>query len=95
MVEKGKVRNIGISKYANLNFLKALDVYPLFFSFNIRRIKNLTANPLKIMPAVNQVELSYWNPQPELLKVSQIVLFAICFYHLFAPLVVKGERASA
>ncbi|KAF8194217.1 NADP-dependent oxidoreductase domain-containing protein [Pholiota molesta] len=50
MVEKGKVRNIGIS------------------NFNIRRIQNLTANPLKIKPAVNQVELSYWNPQPELVK---------------------------
>ncbi|KAG6902476.1 hypothetical protein C0995_016053 [Termitomyces sp. Mi166 len=45
MVEKGKVRNIGISK-----------------------IRNLTGNPLKIKPAVNQVELSYWNPQPELVK---------------------------
>jgi len=50
MVEKGKVRNIGIS------------------NFNIRRIQNLTANPLKIQPALNQVELNYWNPQPELLK---------------------------
>ncbi|EPS95531.1 hypothetical protein FOMPIDRAFT_1054064 [Fomitopsis schrenkii] len=50
MVDKGKVRNIGIS------------------NFNIPRIKNLTANPLKYMPAVNQVELSYWNPQPELLN---------------------------
>lgn len=50
MVEKGKVRNIGIS------------------NFNIRKIQNLTANPLKIQPAVNQVELNYWNPQPELLK---------------------------
>lgn len=39
-------------------------------SFNIRRIQNLTANPLKIKPAVNQVELSYWLPQPELLQVS-------------------------
>ncbi|KAI0727164.1 NADP-dependent oxidoreductase domain-containing protein [Fomitopsis betulina] len=50
MVDKGKVRNIGIS------------------NFNIPRIKNLTANPLKYKPAVNQVELSYWNPQPELLE---------------------------
>ncbi|TFK40509.1 NADP-dependent oxidoreductase domain-containing protein [Crucibulum laeve] len=50
LVEKGKIRNIGIS------------------NFNIRRVQNLTANPLKIKPAVNQVELSYWNPQPELLK---------------------------
>ncbi|KAF8657312.1 hypothetical protein AX16_002234 [Volvariella volvacea WC 439] len=53
MVEKGKVRNIGIS------------------NFNIRRIQNLTANPLKIKPAVNQVELNYWNPQPELIKWSK------------------------
>ncbi|KAG5352952.1 hypothetical protein C0989_011857 [Termitomyces sp. Mn162] len=36
MVEKGKVRNIGIS------------------NFNIRRIQNLTGNPLKYKPAVNQ-----------------------------------------
>lgn len=50
MVEKGKVRNIGIS------------------NFNINRVKNLTANPLKIKPAVLQVELNYWNPQPELVK---------------------------
>ncbi|KIM43053.1 hypothetical protein M413DRAFT_394824 [Hebeloma cylindrosporum] len=50
MVDKGKVRNIGIS------------------NFDIRRIQNLTANPLKIKPYVNQVELNYWNPQPELLN---------------------------
>ncbi|KXN92855.1 Aldehyde reductase 1 [Leucoagaricus sp. SymC.cos] len=53
MVEKGKVRNIGVS------------------NFNIRRLQNLTANLLKYQPAVNQVELSYWNPQPELLKWSK------------------------
>jgi diketogulonate reductase-like aldo/keto reductase len=53
LVEKGKIRNIGIS------------------NFNIRRIKNLTANPLKVKPAVNQVELNFWNPQPELLKWSK------------------------
>jgi len=40
-------------------------------NFNIRRIQNLTANPLKIQPAVNQVELSFWNPQPELVKWSR------------------------
>ncbi|KAJ2917015.1 hypothetical protein MD484_g3371, partial [Candolleomyces efflorescens] len=40
-------------------------------NFNVRRIQNLTANPLKIKPAINQVELSYWNPQPELLKWSK------------------------
>lgn len=53
MVEKGKVRNIGIS------------------NFNIQRVQNLTANPLKVTPAVNQVELNYWNPQPELLEWSK------------------------
>ncbi|KDQ49217.1 hypothetical protein JAAARDRAFT_43007 [Jaapia argillacea MUCL 33604] len=37
-------------------------------NFNIPRLKNLTANPLKIQPAVNQVELNFFNPQPELLK---------------------------
>ncbi|EIN06805.1 Aldo/keto reductase [Punctularia strigosozonata HHB-11173 SS5] len=36
-------------------------------NFNIPRLANLTANPLKIKPAVNQVELNYFNPQPELL----------------------------
>ncbi|KAJ3476940.1 hypothetical protein NLI96_g10808 [Meripilus lineatus] len=50
MVDKGKVRNIGIS------------------NFNIARVKNLTANPLKYKPAINQVELNFWNPQPELLQ---------------------------
>ncbi|KAI0671193.1 NADP-dependent oxidoreductase domain-containing protein [Trametes maxima] len=37
-------------------------------NFNIPRLRNLTANSLKYTPAVNQVELNYWNPQPELLK---------------------------
>ncbi|KAG7088909.1 hypothetical protein E1B28_012854 [Marasmius oreades] len=53
MVDKGKVRNIGVS------------------NFNERRIKNLTGNPLKYRPAINQVELSYWLPQPELLEWSK------------------------
>ncbi|KAJ7726488.1 NADP-dependent oxidoreductase domain-containing protein [Mycena metata] len=50
MVEKGKVRNIGVS------------------NFNVRRLENLTANPLKITPALNQVEINYWFPQPDLIK---------------------------
>ncbi|KDQ49241.1 hypothetical protein JAAARDRAFT_201060 [Jaapia argillacea MUCL 33604] len=37
-------------------------------NFDIPRLKNLTANPLKIQPAVNQVELHFFLPQPELLK---------------------------
>jgi len=37
-------------------------------NFNIRRYKNLTESAITIKPAVNQVELSFWNPQPELLK---------------------------
>ncbi|KAJ7644666.1 NADP-dependent oxidoreductase domain-containing protein [Roridomyces roridus] len=40
-------------------------------NFNIRRLQNLTANPLKIKPAVNQVEISFWVPQPELLAWSK------------------------
>ncbi|KAG2054092.1 hypothetical protein BDR06DRAFT_955683 [Suillus hirtellus] len=40
-------------------------------NFNIRRIQNLTANNLKYQPAVNQVELNFWNPQPELLQWSK------------------------
>ncbi|KAL6300719.1 NADP-dependent oxidoreductase domain-containing protein [Sparassis latifolia] len=55
LVDKGKVRNIGISKY----------------SMCMDRIKNLTANELKYKPAVNQVELNYFNPQPELLEWSK------------------------
>jgi len=53
LVDKGKIRNIGIS------------------NFNIARIKNITANPLKYQPAVNQVELNYFNPQPDLLQWSK------------------------
>ncbi|KAJ8081148.1 hypothetical protein PM082_017991 [Marasmius tenuissimus] len=40
-------------------------------NFNERRIKNLTANPLKYKPAINQVELNYWLPQPELVQWSK------------------------
>ncbi|KAJ7583505.1 NADP-dependent oxidoreductase domain-containing protein [Mycena floridula] len=61
MVEKGKVKNIGLS------------------NFNIRRIQNLTANPLKIKPAVNQVEINYFFPQTEMIswaKDNDIVIEA-------------------
>ncbi|KAK1232181.1 hypothetical protein PQX77_004693 [Marasmius sp. AFHP31] len=40
-------------------------------NFNERRIKNLTANPLKHKPAINQVELNFWLPQPELVQWSK------------------------
>ncbi|KAF9014488.1 hypothetical protein BDZ89DRAFT_1094719 [Hymenopellis radicata] len=53
MVDKGKVRNIGLS------------------NFSIRRMQNLTANPLKYQPAVNQVEINFWFPQVELLEWSK------------------------
>ena len=62
-------------------------------SFNIRRIQNLTANPLKIKPAVNQVELNYWNPQPELLKVS-IIIKPLIFNNPFVLFVAAGEQWS-
>ena len=38
-----------------------------------RRVENLTGNPLKYQPAVNQVELNFWNPQPALLEVRFVV----------------------
>jgi len=31
-------------------------------------------NPLKYRPLVNQVELSYWNPQPNLIEVRTTTL---------------------
>ncbi|KAJ3715603.1 NADP-dependent oxidoreductase domain-containing protein [Lentinula guzmanii] len=40
-------------------------------NFNIRRLQNLTANPLKIQPAVNQVEINFWFPQSEMLEYSK------------------------
>ncbi|KAF8635966.1 hypothetical protein AX15_000130 [Amanita polypyramis BW_CC] len=40
-------------------------------NFNLRRLNNLTGNPLIIQPAVNQVELNFWFPQPELVKWSK------------------------
>jgi len=54
LVDKGKIRNIGIS------------------NFNVWRYENLTSNPLKYRPAVNQVELNFGNPQPELLAWAKL-----------------------
>jgi diketogulonate reductase-like aldo/keto reductase len=39
-------------------------------SFNVSRLRNLTADALKVAPAVNQVELNFWNPQPELVAFT-------------------------
>jgi diketogulonate reductase-like aldo/keto reductase len=90
MVEKGKIRNIGLSKYVPCRLLSlialtldAVSIYRGWLSALLStcqtqqdshngRIENLTANSLKIRPAVNQVELNFWNPQPELLKVRLV-----------------------
>ncbi|KAG8714117.1 hypothetical protein FRC09_017987 [Ceratobasidium sp. 395] len=41
-------------------------------NFNIRRLTNLTSAPdIKIKPAINQIELNYFNPQPGLVKWSK------------------------
>ncbi|KDQ07520.1 hypothetical protein BOTBODRAFT_192345 [Botryobasidium botryosum FD-172 SS1] len=40
-------------------------------NFNIRRLRNLTDNGLRYKPVINQVELNYFNPQPELVKWSK------------------------
>ena len=47
------------------------DIY-FFQSFTIWRFEQLMKNPLKYQPLVNQVELNYWNPQPNLIKVCVI-----------------------
>jgi len=94
MVEKGKVRNIGISKYV------PLFNYPCHFielkykscTFNILRIQNLTANPLKIKPHVNQVELNYWNPKPELLKVRKLFEPFLMHIPINMKIVVQRKR---
>jgi diketogulonate reductase-like aldo/keto reductase len=91
MVDKGKVRNIGISKcvlytissmisrelttliaqfqYCQVCCFHTAHIGVIHMSVLPNRMKNLTANPLKYQPAVNQVELSYWIPQPELIQV--------------------------
>ncbi|KAF8691877.1 reductase, partial [Rhizoctonia solani] len=41
-------------------------------NFNVRRLTNLTSAPdIRIRPAINQVELNFFNPQPELVKWSK------------------------
>ncbi|KAF9265188.1 Aldo/keto reductase [Marasmius fiardii PR-910] len=40
-------------------------------NFTIQNINDLRLNPLKIVPAVNQVEINYWFPQSELLRWSK------------------------
>ncbi|KAG2133220.1 NADP-dependent oxidoreductase domain-containing protein [Suillus bovinus] len=58
--------------------------------------RNLTANNLKYQPAVNQVELNFWNPQPELLKVCfQLRQVDTCARVHEQSIVVKGKRASS
>ncbi|KAK7023087.1 Aldo-keto reductase [Favolaschia claudopus] len=37
-------------------------------NIGVSKLENLFTNPLKIRPAVNQVEINYWFPQPNLLK---------------------------
>ncbi|KAF7365614.1 Aldo-keto reductase [Mycena venus] len=68
MVEKGKVRNIGVSNFNIRRQAKPFCKKKRFIHWNLCRLENLTANPLKIRPAVNQVEINYWVPQPELLQ---------------------------
>lgn len=73
MVEKGKIKNIGVAKY--VPFIIYFPYFKLkltlfFLSFNIRRLEHLMSFPLKIKPSVIQYELSYWNPEPDVVKVT-------------------------
>lgn len=40
-------------------------------SFNVRRLENLTSSDIKIRPAINQVELSWHIPQPDLIAYAK------------------------
>jgi diketogulonate reductase-like aldo/keto reductase len=40
-------------------------------SFNIRRLTNLTSGNIRYRPAVNQVEINWFNPQPNLVSWSK------------------------
>ena len=60
--------------------LLGVSVLICFFSFNVKRIQNLTSNALKIQPSVLQVELNYFLPQPELIKVRIVVSFQLHSY---------------
>jgi len=73
LVNKGKIRNIGVSKCVLTRFIapSLSRTYSFSHSFNQRRLLNLTSSDITIKPAVNQVELNFWNPQPELLKWSK------------------------
>lgn len=61
------------SKHFHLQALvfASLNAYSHTLSFNIRRLTNLTNGDIKYRPAVNQVELSWFNPQPKLLSWSK------------------------
>jgi len=57
-------------------------------NFNIRRLTNLTSSDIKYRPAVNQVELNWFNPQPRLIawaKENDILLEA------YSPLGSEGQ----
>lgn len=60
------------------------------------RIQNLTANPLKIKPAINQVELNFFNPQPELLKVGASCTYLQAAFHqcLFSTCRASGRKKT-
>ncbi|KAJ7727358.1 hypothetical protein B0H16DRAFT_1697727 [Mycena metata] len=40
----------------------------ILHSFSVRRLENLIVNPLKIRPAVIQIEINYCFPQPDLFE---------------------------
>ena len=97
LVKKGKARNIGVSKSVIFP-RECRDVHNhhfASFSFSIRRLQNLTANPLEIQPALNQVELSYWNPQPELVEVRRILMCLVSRFSELSHIVVSKKWSAA
>jgi diketogulonate reductase-like aldo/keto reductase len=89
-VKKGKVRNIGVSKYVvRRPQLLCNDILnPFQFQHRkvtrsirllrfrndltrLHRLRKITDGDISIFPSVNQVELNFWNPQPNLVKWSK------------------------
>lgn len=62
-------KTFSVSTFPGLSLLESSQ--PSGCHLRCRRIKNLTSNSLKVKPVINQVELNYWNPQPELLAWSK------------------------
>ena len=77
-----------------INLCVGIDNTRPFQSFTIWRFEQLMNNPLKYHPLVNQVELSYWNPQPNLLAVCVTISYSLALLTLTYPYAVGKVTKS-